>query len=662
MPGTGTARRSGRLLAGCLLAAACGSGGGKARLDPGAESRLATIVDVLTTADAEMLRERPRLVAGKYDLMATDAFAFFRGSLALFLHDWQDPARGLAATDFAAGDAQPFGLGDAHPENFGTLRNRDGIFRLEPNDFDTADLLPYLWDVRRFAVGMCVAARVANPSDPVARLNGWSSSRAVARAAAASYAETMRAVAAGGPVPVIEDGAGNAVLDDLFRRSRDAWENRTDLETLTRTREFPRLVRGGLDPSEPQDVARTLTPRARLGIAAALAAYRASLVAPPPVAELIPLDAVQQFGQGVGSFPRVRALALVRGLTTAKKDDLVLELKELAPRDALPLPVAGSFATNAERLLTALASGWTARDADPLWGLGNWADFPVQIRNVSAGHRTVRVSRLDGALGTPEAVTGLGVILARLIARMHAAPLPGGGSVARAIAADIAADPEGFADEQADIALAQCEQVSTDWRLFREARARSGPTLGVAGDPNATPDGERRVLYDPTADPRSAPRDPVTAAVMINELAATDVVDFVELANASTSSQVVGDLRVADADEDGGPRLATATSLVGAATMDPGDRLVVVGGYASAAPGPQRECSGGISPCFQASWGIGASEGETMYLLSPTDLIVDQVTYPGKDVPVGQSWGRVPDLAGPFTAAVPTPLLPNAAP
>lgn len=662
MPGTGTAWRSGHLLVGCLLAAGCGSGGGKAKLDAGSESRLATIVDVLTTADAELLRERPRLVAGKYDLMATDAFAFFRGSLALFLHDWQDPARGLASTRFAAGDAQPFGLGDAHPENFGTLRNRDGAFRLEPNDFDTADRLPYLWDVRRFAVGMCVAARVANPSDPVARLNGWSSSRAVARAAAASYAETMRALAAGGAVPVIEDGAGSAVLDDLFRRSRDAWENQTDLQALTRTRDFPRLARGGLDPAEPEDVARTLTPRARLAIAATLASYRASLVAPPPVAELIPLDAVQQFGQGVGSFPRVRALALVRGPSTAKKDDLVLELKELAARDSLPLPVAGTFATSADRLLAALASGWTARDADPLWGVGSWVEFPVQIRNVSAGHRTVRVSRLDGALGTPEAVTGLGVVLARLIARMHAAPLPGGGSLARQIAEDLATDPEGFADEQADIALAGCDRVSADWQLFLEARARLGPTLGVTGEPGGTPDGERGVLYDPTADPRSAPRDPVTGAVAINEIAATDVVDFVELANASPSTQMVSDLRVTDSDEDGGPRLATATRLAGAAALDPGDRLVVVGGYASVMPGPQRDCSGGISPCFHASWGISASEGETIYVLSATDVIVDQVTYPGKDVPAGQSWSRWPDLAGPFTPAPPTPVLPNTAP
>ena len=73
------------------------------------------VVAALTAGDAEFLWDRPALAAGKYARMATDPFAFFRGALALFLRDWNDSAMGLQATRFAAGDARPIGLGDAHP-------------------------------------------------------------------------------------------------------------------------------------------------------------------------------------------------------------------------------------------------------------------------------------------------------------------------------------------------------------------------------------------------------------------------------------------------------------------------------------------------------------------------------------------------------------------
>jgi hypothetical protein len=171
-------------------------------------ARADVVIDAITWGDADFLRERPALTASKYQLMADDAFMFFRGSLSLFLHDWNDAPSGLATTSFDAGGARPMGLGDAHPENFGTMRTTAGMFRLEPNDFDTADRVPYLWDVRRFAIGMCVAARNTNPSDADARAATAAADRAITRAVVVSYADAVRALASGGARPVIEDGGG----------------------------------------------------------------------------------------------------------------------------------------------------------------------------------------------------------------------------------------------------------------------------------------------------------------------------------------------------------------------------------------------------------------------------------------------------------------------
>jgi uncharacterized protein (DUF2252 family) len=618
-------------------------------------ARADVIVASLTSGDAEFLRARPGLAAGKYAIMAEDAFAFFRGALALFLHDWDDPAQGLQTTRFAADGAQPLGLGDPHPENFGTMRTRAGIFRLEPNDFDTADRLPYLWDLRRFAVSMCVAARVSNASDPGARVATGAAAMSIARAAVTSYADTVSALAAGGARPAIEDGGGNAILEDLFLRAAADWGNRIELDQ-SGSNTFPRLFRGAPDPAQPTETTRDLPARSRLELSASLAGYRPTLF-PPPATTFVPLDAVQLFGRGIGSFPRVRAIVLTRGPTTGDKDDVLLEVKELPPSGSLPLPLPTAFASPGERVLAVMAAGWTERAADPLWGVGAWEGFPVQIRTESAGFKTIRVARWGGMLGTPAAVEGLGVALARLIARMHAAPVAGA-SPAVAISASIAADPGGFVDEQANLALGYCDQVMSDWGLFKQALPILGPTLGVTGDPARAPSADLRVLFDPGADPRAAGIDPLMGPVTINEISATGS-EYVELLNGSDRPQSLAGYGVADADVDGGPRLDQAMRFFPGAMLEAGARMLVLGGFAVPAQGPQSSCIAGAPVCYQAAWHLSASQGEAVYLLTPNDVIADQATYPASGVLYGQSWGRSPDGAGPFAAGAASPNAAN---
>ena len=624
-------------------------------------ARADVVIGSITSGDFDIIRERPALAASKYALMASDAFAFFRGSLALFLRDWNDPEQPLQATQFSVEDARPFGIGDPHPENFGVLRSPVGVFRVEPNDFDTADRLPYLWDVRRFAVGMCLAARLANPSDAAVRAATGAQDRTIARAAVASYADTLTALAAGGPRPVIEDGGGNAILDDLFARSLTDWEKREELGRLSKTDGGVRqLVRGTPDAMEPEQTTRELPSRARLGVAPSIASYLPTLPAPPAVTDIVPLDAVQVFGQGIGSLPRLRALVLTRGPSTDTADDIILEIKELPPQGSLPLPDATSFPSPQVRVLAALAAGWTEPGADPLWGAGTWSGLPAQFRSEAAGHKTLRVSRLDGALGTPAAIEGMGVALARLIARMHAAPVRGA-SVAGPISATLAADLEGFADEQADVALAYCNQVLSDWDLFKQALLLLGPTLGVMGDSAlaATPD--LRVLYDPLSDPRSAGVDAVVGPLTINELSATGS-EYVELQNVSKTTQNIAGFGVADSDVDGGPRFDLASFFAPGVALAPGARMTVLGGFDPVIPGPQSNCKNGIPVCYQAAWDISASRGETLYLLTAEKVIADQATYPPTMIENSQSWSRLPDGSGQFSVGNASPGKPNVGP
>ncbi len=132
-------------------------------------AREAVITNALVGADLAVIRARPGLVAGRYARMATAPYEFYRGSLAVFLRDWRDGAMPLSRSRFALDWPQPLGVGDPHPENFGTLLGADGALRLEVNDLDGADRVPYLWDLRRLTVGLCLAARLANEGDAPAR-------------------------------------------------------------------------------------------------------------------------------------------------------------------------------------------------------------------------------------------------------------------------------------------------------------------------------------------------------------------------------------------------------------------------------------------------------------------------------------------------------------
>jgi hypothetical protein len=241
---------------------------------------------------------------------------------------------------------------------------------------------------------------------------------------------------------------------------------------------------------------------------------------------------------------------------------------------------------------------------------------------------------------------------------MPAAPV-GGASLGGAIAEAIAADPDRFTDEQTTVALAACEQTFTDWALFKQALARLGPTLGVVGDPTSVSSADRRVLYDPQLDPDTAGVDPIVGPLALNEISAVSA-EYVELMNVGTTTQPIAGYSIADADVDGGPRFAQATPFASGATLAPGERLVTVGGFSPPAQGLQTDCLPNLATCYQAAWDISGSDGETMFLLSPAGVIVDQAKV-SDDVAAGQSWSRLPDGSGPFAVGAATPGGANAA-
>ncbi|MBL8933552.1 MAG: DUF2252 family protein [Archangium sp.] len=444
-----------RLVLIATLVSACGG--------PPIDSREAELATVIARADEVLLRSRPSLVAGRYQRMAATPFDFYRGNLAVFRHDWE---LGRTSRSGFLGAVPPvWGLADPHPENFGVLIASDGTAAIEPNDFDSADRVPSLFDLRRLVAGLVVAMRQANVQFD---------SRAVVIAAVNRYSAVLHARAAGQPpVRVTVNEPKDTIGADLFKRSRRDLAARAELGGLTEVVEGKRrFKRGVLDADEPTQVLAELPPSVQAELPSVLRRLgeRDGKL----------LHAVREFGSGVASWPRVRLLLLLEGPTDAPGDDVILEVKELSEsavagwyRPALPSTDTPSRVEGAAR------RAWARPDADPRFFATSWLGLPVLVRTESEAFKGIRVSRMAGDRGTEAAFTALGELCGGLLARVHAGSEP---EIVRQIVEQIDRGPEVFADEQAAFAEDYATQVLADQQHFAAALARLGPTLGIQHD------------------------------------------------------------------------------------------------------------------------------------------------------------------------------------
>ena len=133
---------------------------------PEAERRQ-QVIDVLTEAFDDLLQTDPRGFRTKFRKMASDPFAFFRGSACLFLAD-------LADLDDRWADDRTSRVwihGDLHVENFGTYMNGEGYLVFDVNDFDEAYLGHFSWDLRRFCASLALMCwQKALPEDVIREL------------------------------------------------------------------------------------------------------------------------------------------------------------------------------------------------------------------------------------------------------------------------------------------------------------------------------------------------------------------------------------------------------------------------------------------------------------------------------------------------------------
>jgi hypothetical protein len=155
-----------------------------------------------------------------------------------------------------------------------------------------------------------------------------------------------------------------------------------------------------------------------------------------------------------------------------------------------------------------------------------------------------------------------------------------------------------------------------------------------------------------------------SSPLVINEISATGT-DWVELGNPTASDVDLEGLSLADSDSKGDPDISHATTFASGASIAAHTYALVVAGQDDDGDGkPQTKCldQGGPATCFYATWKISSSDGDEVFLVDKDGKVLGSVPYPKNAVADGQTYGRLPDMTGPFTATAATPGAPNQVP
>ncbi len=101
----------------------------------------------ITAFNAPLL---PNMVKLKYELMAQNIFAFYRGTCHLFYED-------LAAAKPLPSSPVAWLCGDLHIENFGSYKADNRMVYFDLNDFDEGILAPATWELVRMVTSIFIA-------------------------------------------------------------------------------------------------------------------------------------------------------------------------------------------------------------------------------------------------------------------------------------------------------------------------------------------------------------------------------------------------------------------------------------------------------------------------------------------------------------------------
>ncbi|GAA4995755.1 DUF2252 domain-containing protein [Kitasatospora paranensis] len=420
--------------------------------------RAETVLRVFDSAFGELLAQDPAAFRVKFRKMAASAFAFYRGTAALFYADLTDgpfAAYGERFLDEHTG--RVWIHGDLHAENFGTYLNAEGRLVFNVNDFDEAYVGAFTWDVQRLAASLALIGYAKALSDDTIT--------DLVRTFAAAYRGQIAAlVGSGDAARYTLDTADGPILDTL--RSARLQTRVALLEEETVVDGWDRRFRigGGAFELDADTRAEVLT---------AFAGYLDTL---PPASRTRPdalrvKDVVGRRGIGIGSAGLPSYNLLLEGHTDALENDVIIYLKQgqtpAVARHVTDPAIRGYFEHEGHR--TVISQRALQAHSDPWLGYTTLHGRGQLVAEVSP-----YAADLDWTdVNEPADLLAVTAYLGRATAVMHAAAAESASghslvpfSTEHAIDAAISADEDGFTAMLVDFAHAYGDRARRDHQIF----------------------------------------------------------------------------------------------------------------------------------------------------------------------------------------------------
>lgn len=314
----------------------------------------------------------PQELATKMQKMTASSFAFYRGTAHIFYRDMQTlPGSGFVNSSTSAIYLE----GDMHMQNLGGMRDSNDNNVFDTTDFDEGYLGPYVWDLRRMAVSILLAAKE----------NGLSSSDAqdIVRNFLDAYLNKMSDFKGTNDELSyrLQQSNTNGVVKDLIQqaagKSRSSLLNKYTLLNSISNRVFQTT-------SELQPVSSSTYS----DIAGAMSSYIASIPSSKRYSNSYYTlkDIRLKLGSGTGSLGKYRYYFLIEGPSSATDDDRILEMKQetssavaIAAPGLLPSSVYG----NHEGARVTIATKAMLSNTDPLVGYTTVSSIPFMLHEKS---------------------------------------------------------------------------------------------------------------------------------------------------------------------------------------------------------------------------------------------------------------------------------------
>jgi len=407
-------------------------------------------------------------VATKMSKMAVNPFAFFRGTAHIFYKDMVNTSLFPASKYMNSATSTVWIEGDMHLQNLGGFRDSSGNDVFDTTDFDEGYFGSYVWDVRRMAVSIVLAAKE----------NGLSSSdrQKLVENFVDSYLTALNDFRGNDSEKTYRLTSSNTsgtvkdIIQSVSGKSRSTF--------LAKYTTISNSQRRFLTTSDLQAVPFGTYS----SIQSAMSSYLQSIPASKRRGNSFYLlkDARLKLGSGTGSLGRYRYYLLIEGETSSTNDDLILEMKqELSSAVAIASPrqfPAASYGYH-QGQRAAMTLKAMLNNADDLAGYTTVNNLQFFIREKSPFQEDFDYTKLTSYDKFNMAVSYFG----KIVAKNHAIAdrdynsglIPY--SKDKQIT-DVITSKSGFKTELLNFALDYATQVELDYDSFKNAY-QAGQTL-----------------------------------------------------------------------------------------------------------------------------------------------------------------------------------------